>query len=168
MVAAGTLPAHYFSASTLWLYKEYFPGHLQSQKCNYHLSIYFLPLSPSFKLKLDKIAPILLNCRGDALRLCCVLVTDLTWRDLDLVLERAPVPPYPRSPLDVVLPVMYGILLGFGGTLLAGLFLLLVINRSSERQQSIATTRHHQVWWRETGRWRFLDVKVSYFLHDLP
>ncbi|XP_037539831.1 transmembrane and death domain protein 1-like [Nematolebias whitei] len=72
-------------------------------------------------------------------------LTDLTWRDLDLVLERAPVPPYPRSPLDVVLPVMYGILLGFGGTLLAGLFLLLVINRSSERQQSIATTRHHQV-----------------------
>uniref|UniRef100_A0A3Q3EZ01 Death domain-containing protein n=1 Tax=Kryptolebias marmoratus TaxID=37003 RepID=A0A3Q3EZ01_KRYMA len=51
--------------------------------------------------------------------------SDLTWRDLDLILERAPVPLYSRGPLNVVLPLLYGILLGFGGTLLAGVFLLL-------------------------------------------
>ncbi|KAM6924352.1 transmembrane and death domain protein 1 [Xenentodon cancila] len=43
---------------------------------------------------------------------------DLTWHDLDLVLERAPVPLYQRGPLDVFLPLFYGILLGFGGILL--------------------------------------------------
>ncbi|XP_047213718.1 transmembrane and death domain protein 1-like isoform X2 [Girardinichthys multiradiatus] len=36
---------------------------------------------------------------------------DLTWRDLDLIVKRAPVPPYPRGPLDVALPLLYGILL---------------------------------------------------------
>ncbi|KAI3357718.1 hypothetical protein L3Q82_016123, partial [Scortum barcoo] len=41
-------------------------------------------------------------------------VRDLTWRDLDLVVERAPVPPYQKGPLDVALPLLFGILLGFG------------------------------------------------------
>ncbi|XP_047433870.1 transmembrane and death domain protein 1-like [Mugil cephalus] len=54
-------------------------------------------------------------------------VKDLTWRDLDLIVERAPVPLYQKGPLDVVLPLLYGMLLGFGGTLLAGLSLLLVV-----------------------------------------
>ncbi|CAG6021851.1 unnamed protein product [Menidia menidia] len=46
-------------------------------------------------------------------------VRDLNWRDLDLILERAPVPPYQKGPLSVLLPLFHGILLGFGGTLLA-------------------------------------------------
>ncbi|XP_029993830.1 transmembrane and death domain protein 1 isoform X2 [Sphaeramia orbicularis] len=55
-------------------------------------------------------------------------VRDLTWRDLDLIVERAPVPPYQRGPLDVALPLVYGILLGFGGTFLAGvIFFLLTV-----------------------------------------
>ncbi|XP_056240013.1 transmembrane and death domain protein 1-like isoform X1 [Seriola aureovittata] len=62
-------------------------------------------------------------------------VRDLTWRDLDLIVERAPVPLYQKGPLDVALPLLYGILLGFGGTLLAGIFILLVIIRISRRQQ---------------------------------
>ncbi|XP_013871663.1 transmembrane and death domain protein 1 [Austrofundulus limnaeus] len=67
---------------------------------------------------------------------------DLTWRDLDLVLERAPVPLYSKSPLDVVWPLLYGILLGFGGTLLTVVFLVLIINHSSQkRQQSSTATR---------------------------
>lgn len=57
----------------------------------------------------------------------CVLVRDLIWRDLDLIVERAPVPPYQKGPLDVALPLLYGILLGFGGTLLAGVSILLII-----------------------------------------
>uniref|UniRef100_A0A3Q3JR52 Death domain-containing protein n=1 Tax=Monopterus albus TaxID=43700 RepID=A0A3Q3JR52_MONAL len=52
---------------------------------------------------------------------------DLTWNDLDLIVKRAPVPPYQKGPLHVALPLLYGILLGFGGTLLAGVFTLLVI-----------------------------------------
>uniref|UniRef100_A0A3B5AWE3 Si:ch211-226m16.3 n=1 Tax=Stegastes partitus TaxID=144197 RepID=A0A3B5AWE3_9TELE len=52
---------------------------------------------------------------------------DLTWRDLDLVVERPPVPPYQKGALDVALPVLYGFLLGFGGILLAGVSLHLII-----------------------------------------
>ena len=69
----------------------------------------------------------------------CVSVRDLTWRDLDLIVERAPVPLYQKGPLDVVLPLLYGILLGFGGTLLAGVSVLLLLvhvfcrNRHSRR-----------------------------------
>ncbi|XP_074538454.1 transmembrane and death domain protein 1 [Halichoeres trimaculatus] len=65
-------------------------------------------------------------------------VRDLTWRDLDLIVERAPVTPYQKGPLDVVLPLSNGFLMGFGGTLLIGAATLLVINRiaSSRRQIS--------------------------------
>ncbi|CAK6963753.1 transmembrane and death domain protein 1-like [Scomber scombrus] len=62
-------------------------------------------------------------------------VRDLTLRDLDLIVERAPVPLYQKGPLDVVLPLLYGILLGFGGTLLAGIFILLIIIHISRRNQ---------------------------------
>ncbi|XP_039894079.1 transmembrane and death domain protein 1-like [Simochromis diagramma] len=54
-------------------------------------------------------------------------VSDLTWRDLDLIVEQVRVPPYQKGPLDVAMPVLYGLLLGFGGTLLIGTALLLVI-----------------------------------------
>ncbi|XP_074498915.1 transmembrane and death domain protein 1 isoform X2 [Sebastes fasciatus] len=69
-------------------------------------------------------------------------VRDLTWRDLDLIVERAPVALYQKGPLDVALPLLYGILLGFGGTLLTGVAILLVIiHVSSGNQQS----RHPRV-----------------------
>ncbi|TKS76663.1 hypothetical protein D9C73_010753 [Collichthys lucidus] len=58
-------------------------------------------------------------------------VRDLTWRDLDLIVERAPVTQYQKGPLDVALPFLYGILLGFGGTLLVGVSILLVVVRIS-------------------------------------
>lgn len=64
-----------------------------------------------------------------------MLVRDLAWRDLDLILERAPVPVYQKGPLDVALPLLYGILLGFGGTLLVGVAILLIIVRISRRNQ---------------------------------
>ncbi|XP_061758588.1 transmembrane and death domain protein 1-like [Nerophis ophidion] len=52
-------------------------------------------------------------------------VSELTWHDLDLVVLRPPVAAYARGPLDVALPLLYGVLLGFGGTLLAGAAALL-------------------------------------------
>ncbi|XP_076598175.1 transmembrane and death domain protein 1 [Chaetodon auriga] len=64
-------------------------------------------------------------------------VRDLTWRDLDLIVERAPVPPYQKGPLDVALPLLYGILLGFGGTLLVGVSILLVVVRVSRSHQQL-------------------------------
>lgn len=64
-----------------------------------------------------------------------VLVRDLTWRDLDLIVERAPVAPYQKGPLDVALPFLYGILLGFGGTLLVGVSIFLVILHISRKGQ---------------------------------
>ena len=66
--------------------------------------------------------------------LFCVSVRDLKWHDLDLILERAPVPPYQRGPLNVILPLFYGILLGFGGTLLAWVSLFLIIRYFSQRR----------------------------------
>ncbi|XP_041858920.1 transmembrane and death domain protein 1-like [Melanotaenia boesemani] len=60
-------------------------------------------------------------------------VRDLTWSDLDLIVERAPIPVYPRGPLEMALPFLCGILLGFGGTLLAGVSLLFIIYISQRR-----------------------------------
>uniref|UniRef100_UPI0037E8F5DE transmembrane and death domain protein 1 n=1 Tax=Semicossyphus pulcher TaxID=241346 RepID=UPI0037E8F5DE len=62
-------------------------------------------------------------------------VRDLTWRDLDLIVERAPVPLYQKGPLDVAFPLLFGLLLGFGGTLLVGITTLLVIVHISSRNQ---------------------------------
>ncbi|XP_028439860.1 transmembrane and death domain protein 1 isoform X1 [Perca flavescens] len=62
-------------------------------------------------------------------------VRDLTWRDLDLIVERAPVAVYQKGPMDAALPLLYGILLGFGGTFLAGVSILAVIVHISRRKQ---------------------------------
>ncbi|XP_056279426.1 transmembrane and death domain protein 1-like [Pseudoliparis swirei] len=62
-------------------------------------------------------------------------VRDLTYRDLDLIVERAPVTPYLKGPMDVALPFLFGILLGFGGTLLAGILILLVVLHIANRNQ---------------------------------
>ncbi|KAM3872109.1 transmembrane and death domain protein 1 [Diretmus argenteus] len=59
---------------------------------------------------------------------------DLTCRDLDLIMERAPVPPY-KMP-DVVGPLLWGFLLGFGGTFLVGISIFLFILHLSRRDLS--------------------------------
>ncbi|XP_060913174.1 transmembrane and death domain protein 1-like [Labrus mixtus] len=69
-------------------------------------------------------------------------VRDLSWRDLDLIVERAPVPLYQRGPLDVALPLLYGLLLGFGGTLLTGVAVLFMMIQISRRNQ---TSCEHRV-----------------------
>ncbi|XP_063745657.1 transmembrane and death domain protein 1-like [Eleginops maclovinus] len=66
-------------------------------------------------------------------------VRDLTWGDLDLIVQRAPVSAYQKGPLDVALPLLYGILLGFGGTFVVGVTVLLIILHISRRSQK----RHH-------------------------
>ncbi|XP_051915528.1 transmembrane and death domain protein 1-like [Hippocampus zosterae] len=67
--------------------------------------------------------------------------SDLTWRDLDLIVERPPVPAYSTGPLDVALPLLYGILLGFGGTLLAAISTLYIVLRISRRSQKSCRPR---------------------------
>ncbi|KAM8864621.1 transmembrane and death domain protein 1 [Spinachia spinachia] len=47
-------------------------------------------------------------------------VRPLTFRDLDLIVQRRPVPVYQKGPSDVAVPLMWGMLLGFGGTLVLG------------------------------------------------
>ncbi|KAK9515171.1 hypothetical protein VZT92_025838 [Zoarces viviparus] len=69
-------------------------------------------------------------------------VRDLTWRDLDLIVERAPVGLYQKGPLDVALPILYGILLGCGGTMLVGVAIISVIIHISRRNQQ---SRHPRV-----------------------
>ncbi|XP_061695656.1 transmembrane and death domain protein 1-like isoform X2 [Syngnathoides biaculeatus] len=70
--------------------------------------------------------------------------SDLTWRDLDLIVERPSVPAYSKGPLDVALPILYGILLGFGGTLLAAVSTLYAVLRISRRSQQ---RRQPRVTW---------------------
>nr|XP_019964430.1 PREDICTED: uncharacterized protein LOC109643687 [Paralichthys olivaceus] len=67
-------------------------------------------------------------------------VKDLSWRDLDLVVEVGPVPPYLKGPLDVVLPVLYGVLLGFGGSLFVGVSVFLIAIHVSHRAAATAAT----------------------------
>lgn len=57
----------------------------------------------------------------------CVPVRDLTWKDLDLIVERAQVPQYQKGPMDVITPVLYGLMLGFGGTLIAGVSIFFTV-----------------------------------------
>ncbi|KAM9829166.1 transmembrane and death domain protein 1 isoform 2-T2 [Syngnathus typhle] len=64
--------------------------------------------------------------------------SDLTQRDLDLIVERRPMPESSKGPLDVALPLLYGILLGFMGTFLAAvsaLYLVLCISRQSQKRR---------------------------------
>ncbi|XP_062248631.1 transmembrane and death domain protein 1-like [Platichthys flesus] len=68
-------------------------------------------------------------------------VKELSWRDLDLVVEVAPVLPYLKGPLDVALPVLYGVLLGFGGSLLAGVSIILIGLHVSRRAATTPTPR---------------------------
>ncbi|XP_043080254.1 transmembrane and death domain protein 1-like [Puntigrus tetrazona] len=49
-----------------------------------------------------------------------------TWKDVDLVLKRQPVPPYQPHLLHRVWPLLYGLLLGFAGTLLTSVAFLLI------------------------------------------
>ncbi|XP_062396137.1 transmembrane and death domain protein 1-like [Sardina pilchardus] len=51
---------------------------------------------------------------------------DLTWQDLELVVERKPVPPNPRGLLDGVWPLAYGLLLGFSSALVMSAVTLLL------------------------------------------
>ncbi|XP_053096682.1 transmembrane and death domain protein 1-like [Pangasianodon hypophthalmus] len=58
-------------------------------------------------------------------------VRSLSWKDLDLVVERRPMPPYQRHMLDGAWPLFHGLILGVGGALLVGIPLLLFILRLS-------------------------------------
>ncbi|XP_076840417.1 transmembrane and death domain protein 1 [Brachyhypopomus gauderio] len=81
-------------------------------------------------------------------------VRALTWKDLDLVVERYPVPPYKRRLLDGAWPLLSGLLLGFGGAFFVGVVILLVtirislhdqheVPRLSARPKHKAQTRRH-------------------------
>ncbi|XP_057712875.1 transmembrane and death domain protein 1-like [Corythoichthys intestinalis] len=61
--------------------------------------------------------------------------SDLMQYDLDLIVERPPVPAYSKSPMDVALPSLYGLLLGFGGTLLIAIFVFYAVLRITCQNQ---------------------------------
>ncbi|XP_046896540.1 transmembrane and death domain protein 1-like [Hypomesus transpacificus] len=91
-------------------------------------------------------------------------VRDLRWSDLELLVERASVPPYQRRPLQGAWPLVYGLLAGFGGAFLISVPLLLFLLRisrgdllslSCSRGRSSSQRRHRQpsqrLWTREAG-----------------
>ncbi|KAK5895327.1 hypothetical protein CesoFtcFv8_011926 [Champsocephalus esox] len=79
--------------------------------------------------------------KGQRVRKRKVLVRDLKWSDLDLIVQRAPVPLYQKGPLDSALPLLYGLLLGFGGTFLLGFTILLIILNISRKTTRPASSK---------------------------
>lgn len=66
---------------------------------------------------------------------CFVSVRDVDWRKFDLIVERGPVSAYQKGPLMVLRPIFYGFLLGFGGSLMVALSILLITTRITQRNQ---------------------------------
>lgn len=64
---------------------------------------------------------------------CFVSVRDVDWLKFDLIVERGPVSAYQKGPLVVLRPIFYGFLLGFGGSLLVALSILLITTRITQR-----------------------------------
>ncbi|XP_075898369.1 transmembrane and death domain protein 1 isoform X2 [Nelusetta ayraudi] len=60
-------------------------------------------------------------------------VRDVDWRKFDLIVERGPVSAYQKGPLVVLRPIFYGFLLGFGGSLLVALSILLITTHITQR-----------------------------------
>lgn len=62
-------------------------------------------------------------CEPSALVLCfcCYLARSLSWKDLDLVVEWQPKPPYQHHMLDGVWPLIIGLILGVVGALFLGI-----------------------------------------------
>nr|XP_040048423.1 transmembrane and death domain protein 1-like [Gasterosteus aculeatus aculeatus]XP_040048424.1 transmembrane and death domain protein 1-like [Gasterosteus aculeatus aculeatus] len=71
-------------------------------------------------------------------------VRHLTSRDLDLVVERSPVPVYQKGISVVALPLLWGILLGFGGTLIFGTSIVLAVVHIWHGNQQIRQPRDLQ------------------------
>lgn len=71
---------------------------------------------------------------GDHSCLLSVSARDLTWPELDLIIEPPPALPYQKGPLDGALALLYGVLMGFGGALLLAISVILVISRISRRK----------------------------------
>lgn len=69
------------------------------------------------------------------LLVCFVPVRDVDWRKFDLIVERGPVSAYQKGPLMVLRPIFYGFLLGFGGSLMVVLSILLITTRITQRNQ---------------------------------
>lgn len=110
------------------------PG-AQIQKCNYHLPFFFkfFFLNSLFCLipvkELTKLFPETTEIRD----LLCVSARELTWQELDLLIERPPALLHQKGPLDGALTLLYGLLVGFGSALLAAVAVILVIARASRR-----------------------------------
>lgn len=62
-------------------------------------------------------------------------VRDVDWRKFDLIVTRGPVSAYQKGPLVVLRPIFYGFLLGFGGSLVVALSILLITTRITHRNQ---------------------------------
>lgn len=71
-------------------------------------------------------------------------VRDLTWRELDLIIERPPAPLDQKGPLDGALMLFYGVLMGFGSALLVAVAVLLVIAHASRRKPHRSADRDTQ------------------------
>ncbi|XP_015198180.1 transmembrane and death domain protein 1 isoform X4 [Lepisosteus oculatus] len=74
------------------------------------------------------------------------LVTELSWSDLDLVIQREQLPPYSRRFLEGVWPLIAGVFLGFIGAFLIGGVTLLFSIHISKRdfEELLKRSTHHR------------------------
>lgn len=73
--------------------------------------------------------------------LLCVSARDLTWQELDLLIERPPALLYQKGPLDGALTLLYGLLVGFGSALLVAVAVILVITRTARQKPPRCSAR---------------------------
>ncbi|KTF76246.1 hypothetical protein cypCar_00024608 [Cyprinus carpio] len=82
-------------------------------------------------------------------------VKGFTWKDVDLVVKRQPVPPYQPHLLDRLWPVIYGLLLGLAGALLISVVVLLISIYVSHGNRTKSKAKH------QPHRCPFLSVVTS-------
>lgn len=69
---------------------------------------------------------------------------DLTWRELDLIIERPSALLDQKGPLDGALTLFYGVLMGFGSALLVAVAVILVIAYTSRPKPHRSSDRDTQ------------------------
>ncbi|XP_051515069.1 transmembrane and death domain protein 1-like [Myxocyprinus asiaticus] len=67
-----------------------------------------------------------------------------TWKDVDLVVKRKPVPPFQHQLLDRTWPLLYGLLFGFVGALFTSLSILLISIYLSQGTSNKSKTIHQR------------------------
>ncbi|XP_034035795.1 transmembrane and death domain protein 1-like [Thalassophryne amazonica] len=88
-------------------------------------------------------------------------VRDLSWRDLDLIIMWTPNTEYQKDPLDLFLPLLYGLLVGFGSSLVVAVSFICFISYLSNRNQRISQSTSTPIWIHNTQN-ELIQLEAGY------